>query len=684
VLVVAALVFMLAGPRVRASRFVPSWESAPPADVVVVLDHSLSTGYPSAGKTVFDRAVEATSQAVGKIRAGGTISIVLAEHSPRPLTDQPVKGHDRRAIENLQHQLRRQKPGMTDCSIPAAIAAAGRLLETGDNTRKLILVVSDQQRLKWHVGDEALWREAVDSASPAEIVSVPIHGDTELANASVGPLTIEPKFIGGGRPVQIHTTINNAGTKPLSGLLARLSIDGRLLATQPVDPIGPGSATDVNFDLQNGVESLSPTTPSHIVTVSLEPPDALTADNTSSAVINVSGELPVLIVDGQFSNSGGSAGSRFLAAAMQPNESSLLKPKVMSLFDAARADLDPYMAVVLNDCPTLPPALRDRLLPYVQAGHGVWCIAGQRTQKTEIESELAAAQLLAVSDPQIKKGNSSLTATDANHPIIAAAGKDRNAFVGAQVRQWWSLRAIDPDVQILLATSEGDPLVLEHPVGSGGGQFVLWTTGVDGKWNNLHLMPNFVPLVTETLYRLIAPRLRGLENRGLVAGEPIEWMGMNASPPGPVNVTLPDDTVVRRQPTALNGRWVLTFPDTFEPGTYQLDFSGGSLLSALYAVNVDHRALDRAALDSNDIAWFVAHRVLDSRRPTVAADQLDRVLRAPPDQVGLWGLLGTLVVALLLFETWMTRRMTKRREPIQGGSILQMRVTSPMTARRIA
>jgi hypothetical protein len=675
-LVVVAFALMLAGPRVRAGRLLPAFGSGPPIDLVMIMDDSPSSGRSSGGRTVFDRQIEAASQVLRELRSDDTVGVVLAGHAPRALR-RPLQASDDRAIEQLQNQLQRRKPGLTDCSIPDAVAAAGELLQTGANARKVIVILSDHQRLKWQVGVEAAWEAAAASAGNAEIISLPILPDAQFASASVEPLSVEPKLVGPGRPIRIRARIRNRGTRPLTARSARLSIDGRDVAIKPVEPIALGSTTTVDFQLQNGVGALG----SHVATVSLDSRGALPPASTA---INVLPALPVLIIDGQFSDAGGLAGSRFLQAAMQPDALAMLEPKVVPLGATASEDLNRYACLVLNDCPAIPPVLRDRLVDYAQTGHGVWCILGQRTRKSLVENDLAVAGLLDATGATTRAGNVPPVIRAFNHPIIAAvAGNERNALAGAQVHQWWSLHPTDGDAQVLLATPEGDPLLLERPVGSAGGTFILWTTAADGAWNNLHLMPNFVPLVTETILHLIAPQLHGLENHGLIAGEPIQWARYDSTPPGKIRVMLPDGTQAERKPTLVDGRWLLTFPDTFNPGIYHLSFPDAAIAPVNYAVNIDPRSLDPTALDRDDIAWLIAHRALDVRQPTISPNQLYSMLHRP-DEVSLWGVLGALVAVLLVLETWLARRMTARAVVAETGSPVLSRAETPQMARRIA
>src|SRR5579872_431715 len=136
ILALAILAFLLARPRISESKFVPKGLTDAPADVAVILDHSLSTGRLSNGQTVFDQAVGITDKMLEQLKPNDTFSIILAEHTPRPLNVQPIKKSDGGAIQQLRQRLGEQKQGMTDCSIPDAISAARKLISNGRNANK--------------------------------------------------------------------------------------------------------------------------------------------------------------------------------------------------------------------------------------------------------------------------------------------------------------------------------------------------------------------------------------------------------------------------------------------------------------------------------------------------------------------------------------------------------------------
>ncbi|HSU68356.1 MAG TPA: BatA domain-containing protein [Tepidisphaeraceae bacterium] len=674
ILALAVLAFLLARPRMMQSKYVPKGLTDSPVDVAVVLDHSLSTGRLSNGQTVFDRSVAVTDKMLEQLKPADTMTVILAEHKARPLNIQPIKKSDGNGVQQLHQRLAQEKQGMTDCSIPEAVSAARRVLANGRNANKLVIVVSDDQRANWHIKDDALWRAALGDRNQAvarnlTIHSFPIHADADMSNVSVSSINVTPTILGVNRPVQINATVTNTGTGTMSGLFARLIVNNKELDTKPVSSLAAKTSATIRFDLDTGLTQAG----SNWVKVAVNAVDALQADNEAVAAANVLARIPVLVIDGQYSDAGTFKSSQFLQAALQPQDNSLVQAKVVSVSDAVSAKLDDYMVVVLNDVPQIPQSLRDRLADYARTGHGLWIILGQRTQKPLIEKELANSGFLSakvrdlVSMPDAPSG---VEVKDPTNPMIrVVTANERNALTGTATRKWWGLTA--SDAQTVLAASNGDPLILERPFGTNGGIVTVWTSSVDGAWNNWNLIPNFVPLVNETVYHLSTAQLHGLENHGIEAGQPIEWAGPAKPAVQSVQITLPDNTSVTRPATFNNGRWLVTYPDTYLPGIYKLQFTPTEVQPVYYGVNIDHTELDPTNLDPDDMNWLKNGSYLDPSLPTIAESDLPMIIRRESQGRELWGYLGGVLLASLIIETFLTYRLigSQKRVDVAGAGL---------------
>jgi hypothetical protein len=684
--VLAFLAWMLARPLFTSKIF--QGGAAPAVDVAVVIDHSMSMGRRNGDHTLFEEArgvVDKLTDPTNPIlRSGDTVSVVLAEHRPRKFTALPLQVDNANAMAQLHTELSELKPGTTDCTIPESIDAAREVLGHGTNLNKVVVVVSDEQKTNWNIGDFAAWSRAVgeDSAGGLErhvvIHSLPLAPDEAASNVSVEGITVSPSTVGINRPVQITAKVSNSGPKDVSSLNLHFSVNGKEEGSpQNIPTLAAGQSVTVRFDhtfTQAG---------STYVKIGTDIVDALAADNEAVAAIHVWQKLPVLIVDGQFASSGGDyKSSMFLSIAMQPVDpdqvkTALIQPTIVGVGDTSNINLDDYYVVVLNDVPQLPALLQAKLAEYVTAGHGLWVILGPRSSSNYLASLGAKAQdadhVLFTADmkqptPHEEKGApASVEIKDPNDPMMQmVASAQRNALSGAVAQKWWSITPKD-DSRIVLASTTGDPLIVGRPMGSG--QVVVWATSVDGNWNNWHMMPNFVPLVNETIYQLSAAQTRQHNSGNLDAGMAISWAG----PPTPVvqsvDVTKPDGIAdPGHKANYRGGHYEFTYTNTFMPGLYQLRFAPTEIAQPIYyGVGIDHKELSAARLGTDDIDWLKKHKFVPEENPQIRADNLSYIVTGVEGPSGFWGkvlaflldwkTLAGFVMLSLFFETVMTYRM---------------------------
>ena len=150
---------------------------------------------------------------------------------------------------------------------------------------------------------------------------------------------------------------------------------------------------------------------------------------------------------------------------------------------------------------------------------------------------------------------------------------------------------------------------------------------------------------------------RSLENRGIEAGQPIEWAGAAKPAVQSVQITLPDNSSVVRPATFNSGRWIVTYPDTYLPGIYKLTFNTTEIQPVYYGVNIDHTELDPTELDPDDLNWLKAGNYLDPSLPTITEQDLATVIRRESQGKELWAWLGGALLAGLLIETLLTYKL---------------------------
>ncbi len=713
------LALLLSRPVVKNTTLV----SSTPIDVAVVIDHSLTMGKrtavggvaaadaPGAG-TLFDAGVTSAERLSRMLPASATISIVLAEHSPKIITPTPVKmNSDQRDTDGQPHagsewaktlqSLHQLKPGMTKADIPAAVAVGRELLAHGYNTRKLILIISDDQRSNWSPGEDALWKLAagsLNSAADDRPGSIPIYslaptptaGGANAPNISVRAVTVLPAFLGIHRPSEVLATLSNTGATDMAGVPVQLFVDGRLVTTQIVGTLPAGESTTIRFD------QYFPEAGAHWLRVHADVVDVLAADNDATAAVQVYPKLPVLIVDGQLTRSSGTSPlpqSAFLDAALQAGNPAadpvpLVDTKIISLSQltargSSAVRLEDFPIVVLNDVPRLPREIVDRLADHVQHGNGLWIILGPRTEldflnNTLGKSTLAPLTALPIMHPPAPPATATAPAPPVTidirepaNPVLAPfiLSDQHNPLAGVNLFAWWPITPGSPQMRTILATTTGDPLALEMDLGTTGGRVILWTTPIGNtQWNNLPLVFNFAPLVNETIFHLASGQNAG-QPRQLDAGAELIWTGPASQPIDSAALLTPDGSPHTLQPQLRGENFILSDKDTYEPGLYELRLVPPPAAGTTppppiyYSVNIDRTELDPATLSPADLDWLKHQGYL---KAVLTTETLAQALGAQQGGMEIWWILGLLMFVFLLLEVFMTRNLARQ----QSGSTL--------------
>ena len=700
--VVGLVVLLLARPVARTHDL----KTTAPMDVAVVIDHSLSMGMRgggggAAGETLFEQGVDEAERISKMLPSGGTMSVVLAEHSPRMITAAPVKmGLTERANDGTPkgqwaadlQALRKLRPGTQKANIAPAVAAARDLVTHGNNGRKWILIISDQQRTNWDPGNEGAWKLAegnVDMSDPraagTAIWDMPLVAGSAasgggLPNVSVRSLMVLPKFVGVHRPTQILATVANSGGTDISSIPLRLYLDGRPVAEQQVGHLSPGESNTVRFDYY------FPQAGSHWIKVESTLADALDADNATYGAVNVWPKLRVLVVDGALTPAAGYPAAAFLEAAMQPVDPAvdpvaLIEPRTISVSEFSKERLEDYPVVVLNDVPRMSAGMVDQLAARAQAGNGVWVILGPRTEPGFIKDVLAKSQLAPGTTTGVAHAPAAGAAVapvgmdirEPQNPAVALLtdSGEHSALADVAVRSWWNFSPLSTEMRTVVSTTTpggGDPLILEMSLGKLGGRVVIWTLPSNRQWSNLPLVSGFLPLVNETLFHLASGQESG-EPRQVDSGSPLVWTGPAAHAIDSASLITPEGDRRSLTPELRGDHYYVQAGDTDAPGLYQMQFAAPAQNGATapppayFAVNVDRAELDPAVLATADLEWFQSKGFL---KGTVTDQTLAAAMNATQGSYDLWWILGVLLLALLVAETWMTHRLVRE----QSGQVL--------------
>ena len=657
------LVLLLAWPILPAGA-VKQFAGGSSADVVIVLDHSISSGILDGRRTVFAHEIALAKRITDTLRHEDTLSIVIAGHRPYSLTTFPVAVSDTAAVQSkLLAPLNELPMGMAGASMPAAIQQARRVARRGALFDKIIFVVSDQRVVSWLPRHAALWKAAYGGKAAEKNLAVfdlPVLPQSAVSDIAIGPLHIQPAFPGVGRRVNVLFSISNSGPLPVQSIPIDLLYDGSPMDHLMIPRLQAGRSTTGTMHLR--IASAG----SHWITVRTGIQDALAADNQSTAVIQAWKHIPVLIIDSQLGSVGTFRASRFLKAALQPSTSlhlGLAQPVVMSVSGARHADLSKYQVVIVNDPATLPAGLISRLHGFARSGKGVWFILGRNTNSTFVNSQLSSGGFDLGTLGTVQSAGKHppvIVIRDAGNPLLRPLQElHRNAIVDVTLLKWHSLIPANVGEKVLLATSDGAPLMLSQNVGNAGGQVVTWTTGADGHWNDWPLEAgSFLPLVNQIVYELAMGGKRLTDRHYLNPGEPIVWTGSDVPAIQSVAILDPHGLIHAVTPQLITGgQYLVTWNHTGLPGLYTMSFNPKQSRADVYFnVNIDRAQLNPTVLSPADMKWLTGSGYI---RRQIKTDEIGQALGTVSRSLSLWPILAILLLLMLLLEALQCRKMSQ-------------------------
>lgn len=381
---VAALLFGVATATlsVRTESLV---DSKMDRDIALVIDSSLTMTLGDGEMSHFEKAIAQARSLVESLSGNSTVSIVLAG----PITE-TVDGSPFRNLRKADEVLGMLAPVAGGSDLESAIQQATSLLKRAPNTRKQVLLLTDDQLCTWESIDESEVEEVEESGkgSDAEIACAAImsHMPKKKTNISVDRLHIKSSLVSANRPVPIEVEIRNGGSTTIQNVAVKLLVDGREAATDSLIQIEPGVSSTVGF-----LHSF-PRSGQHVVSGSIEIADQMSEDNRIDSVIDVIPHLSILAVNGSTDADPAQQSATFAQLALDPM--SLREPPngddignasraiIATTIEATRLKeietLENFQLVMLCDVPRLPIDAAKRLARFVEDGGGLWVIPAEQ------------------------------------------------------------------------------------------------------------------------------------------------------------------------------------------------------------------------------------------------------------------------------------------------------------------
>jgi len=418
---------------------------------IVAIDRSYSMNAPGR----FARALDLAGRAIDDALLGDRVAVVAFDDHVDTIAPPGSASAARTALKSVAAGF-----GATRY---AEVFTKAAEIAAGDVAR--LIVVSDLQRSGWDGEDR--------SVLPAGVSLEVRDAGIPPSNLSIVSVTVTPE--------RVMTAVRNTGSQPRSGEV-KIEHEGRIAHTTAYT-VGPDSTVDVSMPYH------SPSTGS--LTVSIDDPEGLPADNSRFAVLDAVPSQSVLLV-----TSGANPSGYYIARALAViggAEADRIDVSTSTPAGLSTADLSKYSAVVLLSTRALDRRGRDFIAGFVRAGGGL-VIAGS----PEVEATVVSA-IFNWGTPMTgtieMPASVALSPTDPRHPVFRPFGS-LSANLG-QVRFARAWRVAPEGWEVAARFTDGNPALVERREGSG--RVVLFASDLDRQWNDFPLHPAFVPFIIETV-----------------------------------------------------------------------------------------------------------------------------------------------------------------------------------------
>lgn len=648
----AALALALAKPH-WTDEAGPAVSSAEPSAVVLLVDNSASMGALDAhGKRLFDVVIDAARE---RIEDGGPLArfgLVTMSRPARAVTP---------SLTGDQGELLRRLKGLRlsdrGADTSEALGEAQRMLGDAVEEARVLWIGSDRAHHAWS-GAPGL--DAPDGESGARWIEVaPLERSPVLRNLAIEEVTPSPGA-GPSGETSFAVEVANRGQEPASAEV-RVRVGELVSAISLEVPAGAQKTATLSMKLEVDLAAR------HGVAEITSAGDQLEADDRLFFDMGESRALRIAVVNGSprsvpwldevfFVRAG-------LAARTDEEERwSAAHVQVDELTSGLLVHTD---VVILANVGALADSQSLALRRFVTEGGGLFIAVGDQLSDSSNASygSLLPAPIRTLKrrdvrarEARVDEQTQGLTLELGEHPILRAFGADGvHSLTRARARTLALLNdQRRPGVQILARWSQGEPALVELPLGEG--RVLLLTTSLDRDGSDLVLRTSFVPFLQRTV-EYLAGRFDREEARALEIGVPL----LLEAPPGdgPVVLTGPDGVQgeLEARPGRPGEEDLCDLGALEQAGTYSLSRRSAPLDAKNFSLNVD-RAEGR--LEHFDPQALMAR--LQSRGPAPSATA-DRELvsgatprGSPGNEEPLWPMALLALFGLLVGESWFALR----------------------------
>lgn len=427
--------------------------------------------------------------------------------------------------QRLIERLNATQPTDLACSPETAIELITPAIASQTGELPVVYLLTDLRRNQFAEA-ESLGRQFEQLSKQ----DVPIHlidcSESEAANLTLNMLIPEQEVWAANVPLLVRFSIKNPSTLPARNVVAKIrsveypcgetiqaadqEYSGRSSDLPPlvIESIEPGQTVTRQFQV------VFSSAGQHVIEVSL-PDDVLKPDNRRWCVIDIQRSQRVLLVDGDVRQ----MNAFYLESVISPGErlnTGLTFERVdpSYLRDVSQEELGMQDVVALLDVPRLDAAAVDKLIAFAQGGGGVLAVMGENTNLTFVNEVLyregqglMPVELEGLAEPLESTVNGQPSGTSGpqvaatEHSILQPLNRlSSSPFFALQIRKHWiatSDSVKQPGVEVVATGPEGQPLIVDRPVGAG--RVLALLTGFGQQLSSWAQDPTFVVLALRSL-----------------------------------------------------------------------------------------------------------------------------------------------------------------------------------------
>jgi hypothetical protein len=638
--------------------------------VAVILDNSASMGTIDQGRPRFDTASAAAVQILDELKDGDEAALLITGGPAYPELGK---------LYHTQEQIRQILPqahvSYQRADLAIRVQQARELLNQSTAANKQIYVITDMQKVSWENigGTDRASDQNSDALTPGpspkgkgemliESQDIPvILIDCHRApkpNVAVQGLELEAEVPVTGLPVKATVQLLNTSSVSQQRVV-QLYVDGNKEASSPELALAPQGRVkhDFIFNFKGGGL--------HRGEVRLVGEDGSKYDDRRFFAKEVDQSVPVAVVKARRHEIPYLDDAFYLENALSAGRSAgwAIRTTTLVTDDLASEPLSNYKVIFCVNLPAPNTDIAQRLCDYViQGGNLVWIVGDNvdpdayNSMNEQAGNRLLPAQLVDVRTAGVEENRDSwhISYLDKQYPALGRLVEPASLYESVLVYKYVKMAPAEGSgVQVLARLDDGEPLLVMR--GLGQGKALMLGTGVHVSWTNLPLRPIFLPLIARLTFAL-----SGIEQtqHAALAGAPLRIEFPGASRPMGVEVQTPTGETVRLASKALedNKGQIFRYGDTYEIGIYLLRLLDAAPAAPIaYAVNLDPEEVEPEIIEREELQnKFGKTPLIFADNP----DDLSSTFAWLREGKSLWGLFLTMVLIFLVFETYISNRLS--------------------------